>query len=54
MVPTIGINRGDQLSQGHAARPGDFLKAIPELVFKADARLVACIEIRDFMASPRK
>jgi hypothetical protein len=36
MVP-IGINRGDQLCQGHATRPGDFLEAVPELVFKADA-----------------
>jgi len=51
---TIGIDCGDQRPKGHAALLGDLLQTGPELVFKADARLVACIEIRDFMASPRK
>src|SRR6266496_475215 len=41
MLP-IGIDRADQLLQGHVALAGDLLQAVPELVFKADARLVAC------------
>jgi predicted nucleic acid-binding protein len=38
---TIGIDRGDQLRKGHAALTGDLLQTVPELVFDADARLVA-------------
>src|SRR5262245_66190473 len=38
---TIGIDRGDQLRKGHAALTGDLLQTVPELVFEADARLVA-------------
>src|SRR5262249_42621746 len=39
---TIAIDPGDQLRKGHAALAGDFLQAVPELVFKADAGLVPC------------
>jgi hypothetical protein len=38
---TIGIDCGDQRPKGHAALAGDLLQTVPELVFKADARLVA-------------
>jgi hypothetical protein len=38
----IAIDRGDQLLKGHAALSGDRLQTVPERVFKADARLVAC------------
>src|SRR5262249_30849679 len=38
----IVIDRSDQLRKRHAALAGDLLQALPELVFKADARLVAC------------
>jgi hypothetical protein len=47
MVP-IGIDPGDQLCQGHAALVGDFLQAVPEQVFKADAGLVPCNNNRTF------
>ena len=58
MVP-ICVNRTHQLPYGHASLAGDFLEALPELVFKADARLIACNEIErlrteDFVACPRK
>ena len=43
---TIAIDRGDQLRKGHASLLGDLLKAVPELVFEADARLVACNDNR--------
>jgi hypothetical protein len=39
---TIAIDRGDQRRKGHAALTGDLLQTVPELVFEADARLVAC------------
>ena len=48
MLP-IGVDRADQLRQGHVALAGDLLQAVPELVFKADARLVACDDNRAFM-----
>jgi len=45
MLP-IGIDRPDQLLQGHVALAGDLLQAVPELIFKTDARLVACNDNR--------
>jgi hypothetical protein len=42
----IAIDRGDQLLKGHAALSGDRLQTVPERVFKADARLVACNDNR--------
>jgi hypothetical protein len=45
MLP-IGIDCGDQRPKGHAALAGDLLQTIPELVFKADAGLVACNDNR--------
>jgi hypothetical protein len=56
MVP-IAIDRGDQLRQGYTSLAGDFLQAVPELIFKADAGLVPAItierfETRDFTVSP--
>ena len=42
----ICVNRADQLPQGHASLAGDFLEAVPELVFKADARLITRKENR--------
>jgi hypothetical protein len=44
-MPTLR-NRADQLPQGHASLAGDFLEAVPELVFKADAGLVPCNNYR--------
>ena len=38
---TISIYRGDQRLKAHAAFDGDLSQTIPELVFKADAGLVA-------------
>ena len=43
----IAIDRGDQLLKGHAALSGDRLQTVPERVFKADARLVACNDNRE-------
>src|SRR5262249_34821195 len=43
---TIAIDRGDQLGKGHAALTSDLLQTVPELVFEADARLVACNDNR--------
>src|SRR6266481_8690644 len=43
---TIAIDRGDQLRKGHTALTGDLLQTVPELVFEADARLVACNDNR--------
>src|SRR6516164_4344648 len=43
---TIAIDRGDQLRKGHAALTGDLLQTVPELVFEADARLMACNDNR--------
>jgi len=40
------IDRGDQLRKGHASLVSDLFQALPELVFKADARLVACNDNR--------
>ena len=37
----IGVDRGDQIGQGHIAVVGDFLEALPERIFETDARLVA-------------
>src|SRR6266436_6677293 len=45
MVP-IGIDCGDQRPKGRAALAGNLLQTVPELVFKADARLVACNDNR--------
>ena len=42
----IDIDRGDQRPKGHAALDGDLLQTVPELVFKADARLMACNDNR--------
>src|SRR6516162_4789298 len=38
----FAIDCGDQLRNGHATLAGNLLQTVPELVFKADARLVAC------------
>src|SRR6516164_3992596 len=43
---TIAIDCGDQLHKGRAALAGDLLQTVPELVFKADAGLVACNDNR--------
>jgi hypothetical protein len=43
---TIAIDCGDQLRKGHTALTGDLLQTVPELVFEADARLVACNDNR--------
>src|SRR5262245_6793746 len=43
---TVAIDRGDQRPQGHVALAGDLLQAVPELVFNADAGLVACNDNR--------
>jgi hypothetical protein len=43
---TIAIDCGDQRPKGRAALAGDLLQTVPELVFKADARLVACNDNR--------
>jgi len=45
MLP-IGIDCGDQRRKGHAALAGNLLQTVPEFVFKADARLVACHDNR--------
>ena len=45
---TIGIDCGDQLRNGHATLAGDLLQTVPELAFKADARLVACNSVAKF------
>src|SRR5262245_57039752 len=42
----FAIDRGDQLRKGHAALLGDLFQTVPELVFKADARLMACNDSR--------
>src|SRR5260221_13936787 len=41
MVP-IGIDCADQLRHGHVAVASDLLHALPELLLKGDACLVAC------------
>jgi len=55
---TVAIDCGDQFRNSHAARAGDLLQTVPELIFKADARLVAMttdrFETGDFMASPSR
>src|SRR5262245_38376019 len=38
----FAIDRGDRFRKGHAALLSDLFQTVPELVFKADARLVAC------------
>jgi hypothetical protein len=43
---TIAIDCGDQLRKGHASLASDLFQTAPELVFKADARLVACNDNR--------
>src|SRR6266446_5497552 len=43
---TIAIDCGDQRRNGHAALAGDLLQTVPELVFNADAGLVACNDNR--------
>src|SRR5262245_51911636 len=43
---TIAIDCGDQRPKGRAALAGDLLQTVPELVFNADARLVACNDNR--------
>src|SRR6516165_563126 len=43
---TIAIDCGDQLRNGHAALAGDLLQTVPELLFKAHARLVAALTNR--------
>ena len=42
----IVIDCGDQRRKGRATLAGDLLQTVPELVFKADARLVACNDKR--------
>src|SRR6516164_347120 len=44
----FAIDCGDQLRNGHATLAGNLLQTVPELVFKADARLVACNDNRAF------
>src|SRR5215467_6904554 len=36
-----GIDRGDQLRQGHVSPAGDFLQALPECIFETNTRFVA-------------
>src|SRR5215471_18630632 len=43
---TTAIDGGDQRPKGHAALAGDLFQTVPELAFKADARLVACNDNR--------
>jgi hypothetical protein len=57
MVP-IGINRGDQLCQGHATLAGDFLEALPEssrltLVLWPEMSIER-LKTEDFMPFPRQ
>src|SRR5262249_45987054 len=40
------IDRGDRFRKGHAALLSDLFQTVPELVFKANARLVACNDNR--------
>src|SRR5262245_61389118 len=42
----FAIDRGDQFRKGHAAPLSDLFQTVPELVFKADPRLVACNDNR--------
>jgi len=42
----FAIDRGDQFRKGRAALLGDLFQTVPELAFKADARLVACNDNR--------
>src|SRR5215510_2512533 len=42
----FAIDRGDRFRKGHAALLSDLFQTVPELVFKADARLVACNDNR--------
>ena len=43
---SIAIDRAHQLRNCHAALARDLFQTVPELVFKADARLVACNDNR--------
>src|SRR6266481_7283569 len=43
---TVAIDCGDQRRNGHAALAGDLPQTVPELVFNADAGLVACNDNR--------
>jgi hypothetical protein len=45
-VIPICVNRADQLPQDHASLAGDFLQAVPERIFNADAGLVSCNDNR--------
>src|SRR5262245_2051989 len=40
-VLSLGINRGDEIRQGHVAPVGDLLEAPPERILEADTGLVA-------------
>src|SRR5262245_32451751 len=42
----FAIDRGDQFRKGHAALLSDLFQTVPELVLKANARLVACNDNR--------
>src|SRR5262245_44756651 len=42
----FAIDRGDQFRKGHAALLRDLFQTVPELAFKANARLVACNDNR--------
>src|SRR6516165_10414385 len=42
----FAIDRGDQFRKGRASLLGDLFQTVPELVFKADARLAACNDNR--------
>jgi hypothetical protein len=38
----IAIDRADHRGKAHPALAGDLLQTVPELLFDADARFVAC------------
>jgi len=45
----IAVDLADQFGQRHVAQPGDFLHAVPECLFEADAGLVTRDHDRAFL-----
>jgi hypothetical protein len=41
-VFAIAIDRADHRRNGHTALAGDLLQTVPELIFNANTRFVAC------------
>src|SRR3954463_8812640 len=39
-VPTLRIDRCNEIREGHVATPGDLFQSFPESIFQTDARLV--------------